>query len=227
MQRNLAAPLFKLFCRICRDSLVSKTRYRLFNESLTRAGAIFRDATKEDVTFEAQRDLLTICKACYRRLEYIEKTTSQLVAAKEDVIGKFTRNRSFFSDNKRSRIPLSPRMKGVSPTQSPASKKPKDAEKLLKTVTRPSTCVRSLTALFGHDAGGDEVATNLSTLNMIPNLPTSRQIVKKGTEDIAVQCTLLHENRIPQIPKEKVRLILSLGHNMYSYIHQSHTVTMG
>ena len=85
---------------------------------------------------------------------------------------------------------ISLRMKGVSPTQSPASKKPKDAEKLMKMVTRASMCVRSLTALFGHDAGGDEVATNLSTLNMIPNLPTSRQIVKKGTEDIAVQLGL-------------------------------------
>ena len=104
--------------------LASKTKYRLFRDTgLTRAGRLLVMTANEDVSLDRQREALTICKSCYRRLESIEKMSNAIFKAKRFISDNFTANESFFSCHKRSRIPVSPRMKiGVLPTMSPGQK---------------------------------------------------------------------------------------------------------
>ena len=66
-----------------------------------------------------------ICKSCYKRLEAIQKKSKDLANAKDEIRSQVNSGRLFFVDsgNKRSRIPVSPRMCASSPVKSPSPKR--------------------------------------------------------------------------------------------------------
>lgn len=122
--------LYGRFCRMCREPL-SSVKYNLYRAwSLTKAGTLLSNITGEDLSLEAEC-APQICKACYSRLDTIakkeedmQKKLQLLSRAKEEVCSFLRAGRRFFTEGKRCRIPVSPRIDQRSPTTaSPARKR--------------------------------------------------------------------------------------------------------
>ena len=136
--------LYGRFCRLCREPL-SSDKYNLYRAwSLTQVGTLLSHITGEDLSLEAEY-APQICRTCYRRLNTIAKQEDEiqkkhqlLSQAKEEISSFLTVGSRFFTEGKRCRIPVSPRVHQRSPsTASPAPKR--------LTSTRKGThCVRGL-----------------------------------------------------------------------------------
>ena len=102
------------------------------------------DITGEDLSLEPEC-ALQICKTCYRRLDTIakqeddiQKKRKLLSRAKEEVSSSLMAGRRIFTEGKRCRIPVSPRIHQCSPsTASPALKR-------LTSTRQGAHCVRGL-----------------------------------------------------------------------------------
>ena len=174
----------KLFCRIWKGTLASKTKYRLFRDTgLTRAGRLLVMTANEDVSLDRQREALTICKSCYRRLESIEKLSNAIFKVKRFIWDNFTANKSFFSCHKRSRIPVSPRMNV--PACNPQCPQ---ARKMQMIATVQSRCVPSLAyKVQSHTCSVQEADSTESAAALAFALTP----LSSSEQDCSIQCSLL------------------------------------